>query len=146
MAVELTNQNKDFTVFAVDHWLGCDEEFYQREWVKQLDPENDFRTNLAQFGDRIQIIKKSSVDAAKEFEDGTFDFVIIDDDHSYDSCRASIEAWYPKVKIGGYIGGDDFGDPYPGVEQAVRHIFSDNFVLIQPEIKDLRGAWFHQRS
>lgn len=74
----------------------------------------------------IIILRKTSVEACKEFSNKTFDFVYIDANHSYDMVKTDIESWFPKVKIGGVIGGHDFGrspTPYPGLEKAV-HEFS----------------------
>jgi predicted O-methyltransferase YrrM len=56
------------------------------------------------------IIKKYSVEAAKNIPDGSLDFVYIDGAHDYDNVKADIEAWTPKVRIGGIVSGDDFYD------------------------------------
>lgn len=57
-----------------------------------------------------------------------YDFVMIDDDHRYEGCLASIKAWLPLVKRGGIIAGDDYSETeFPGVVQAVREIFGDDF-------------------
>jgi predicted O-methyltransferase YrrM len=50
------------------------------------------------------------------------DFVFIDADHSYEGCKADIEAWFPKVKPGGLLSGHDYDNPdFPefGVKRAV---------------------------
>jgi hypothetical protein len=56
----------------------------------------------------IDIIVDLSVEAAKQFEDGYFDFVYIDANHTYESVIADLEAWYPKVRKGGMIAGHDY--------------------------------------
>ena len=58
--------------------------------------------------DNIIKIKKSSVDAAKEFEDGSLDCVYVDAEHLYDYIRADIQAWKDKIKDGGILCGHDF--------------------------------------
>jgi hypothetical protein len=56
--------------------------------------------------------------------DGSVDLVFIDADHSYEGVKADIEAWLPKVKVGGWIGGHDYKSPrFPGVERAVHERF-----------------------
>jgi hypothetical protein len=49
-----------------------------------------------------------------------FDVVYIDASHDYDDVRADIAAWWPLVRAGGLLCGDDY-DPVsdPGVVQAV---------------------------
>lgn len=68
------------------------------------------------------IIKKPSVEAAKDVPDGSLDFVYIDAAHDYENVKLDINAWTPKVKIGGIVAGDDFYD-FPsgkgGVMRAV---------------------------
>src|SRR5688572_3661132 len=78
----------------------------------------------AGFSDRCEVLKMSTNDASVLFEDGTFDFVFIDADHSYEAVRTDIERWTPKVRKGGWIGGHDFhGTKFPGVVKAVRQAF-----------------------
>ena len=50
---------------------------------------------------------KLSLDAAKEIE-GMLDFCYIDACHEYEAVKEDLAAWYPKVKVGGVIGGHDF--------------------------------------
>jgi len=57
---------------------------------------------------RVEIVKKYSVDAAKDFEDGSLDWVYIDAAHHYQAVLNDLNAWMPKVKSGGYLCGDDF--------------------------------------
>lgn len=56
----------------------------------------------------VRIVRKDSVMAASGFPDGYFDLVYIDGDHTYEGCKRDIEAWYPKVRPGGYVTGDDY--------------------------------------
>lgn len=67
---------------------------------------------------RVQIIRDTTLNAAKLIADEALDFVFVDADHSYEACKADIEAWTPKIRPGGMICGHDFN--WPGVEQAVR--------------------------
>lgn len=65
--------------------------------------------NLIYFADRIQIHRKTSLQAAAGFEDDSLDFVYIDANHAYEPCLADMEAWWPKLKQGGMMAGDDYG-------------------------------------
>lgn len=54
------------------------------------------------------VIHKASMDAVREFEDNSLDFVYIDANHRYHSALDDITAWAKKVRIGGVICGDDY--------------------------------------
>lgn len=56
----------------------------------------------------VEIIKKFSVDAVKDFEDESLDFVYIDGNHEYKYVKEDIEVWAPKVRKGGIVAGDDY--------------------------------------
>jgi len=56
----------------------------------------------------VNIIRGESLEVAKQFKDGQLDWVYIDADHSM--ADADIEAWFPKVRAGGLIAGDDYID------------------------------------
>ncbi len=50
-----------------------------------------------------------SADAASAFGDDYFDWVYIDGNHLYEYVRRDLETFFPKVKAGGWIAGDDYG-------------------------------------
>lgn len=56
----------------------------------------------------VKILREYSFDAVKHFPDNYFDLVYIDADHSYEGCRRDLEDWYPKIKQGKYLIGDDY--------------------------------------
>jgi len=121
----------DLTLYMIDSWTASDND---SEYTKS----GDYHANLTQDqqekyyestkrtvsfgGERAKIIRKSSVDAAKDIPDGSLDFVFIDADHSYEGCKADILAWKPKLKPGGLLSGHDYkNSEYPcfGVDRAV---------------------------
>ena len=59
-------------------------------------------------------IRKSSVEAAKDFTDGSLDAVYIDAAHDEDSVREDIKTWRPKIKPGGILSGHDYVLPFMG--------------------------------
>ena len=63
---------------------------------------------LASANPCIQVIRAYSLDAAKLFDDGSFDFVYLDADHGYEAIKADIAAWAPKVRSGGVLAGHDY--------------------------------------
>jgi hypothetical protein len=53
------------------------------------------------------------------------DFVYLDGDHSAEAVLNDIRLWYPKVKVGGLLGGHDAIEPE--VKQAVsKWVFEEN--------------------
>lgn len=106
-------------LYMVDSWAAeCDQtENYRAsgDWhahctQAQQDAHYDAAVRSTEFaGDARQIIRKTSVEAAATFKTGFFDFVFIDADHSYEGCKADIEAWKDKVKVGGWLCGHDYG-------------------------------------
>ena len=81
------------------------------------------RVRLDPFGERAVIHREWSPEAAARFEQETVDLVFLDGDHSYDGVKADLEAWWPVIKRGGWIGGHDWKNPDTrfrfGVAEAV---------------------------
>jgi predicted O-methyltransferase YrrM len=73
--------------------------------------------------DYYTAVRLTSVEAAATYEDSSLDFVFIDADHSYESVREDIIAWWPKVKAGGIISGHDYHMGAPGVINASNELF-----------------------
>jgi predicted O-methyltransferase YrrM len=76
---------------------------------------------IVPFGDRARIIKKLSVEAAKDVADASLDFVFIDAAHTTEAVLQDIAAWAPKVKLGGYLTGHDIH--WPAVRRAIDRSF-----------------------
>lgn len=75
-------------------------------WGKYQRAEEECLERLRPYN--TTIIKKYSVEAAQDVPDGSLDFVYIDAAHDYENVKKDIEAWAPKVRVGGIIAGDDF--------------------------------------
>jgi len=120
LAVEIVNSGKEIDLNFVDHWGGSEEEAHK------ADPELErvfdiFKSNVAKSGVKHTIHRMPTVEAAKKFADGSVDFIWVDAGHEYDEVLADLQAWWPKLKAQGIIGGDDF--PMEGVERAVKEFF-----------------------
>ena len=90
----------------IDPWAKV--EGYEEEY----DQEENFKATLAateQYSGRYLIHRKTSLEAAGDFEDQSLDFVYLDANHAYEAVRDDLEAWWPKVKVGGMLAGDDYG-------------------------------------
>ena len=61
--------------------------------------------------DAVDVIRNFSNDMPffnTLFEDGYFDIIFIDGDHSYEGCLKDLKQAWTKVKIGGSLFGDDY--------------------------------------
>lgn len=67
--------------------------------------------------------------AADMFEDESIDFLFIDGDHSTEAVTRDIDIWFPKVKKGGVISGDDIN--WSSVKDAVESKFKGNYEALQ---------------
>jgi len=56
----------------------------------------------------INVIKKTSGEAAKLFEDNSIGLLHIDGDHSYDGVKKDLNMYWSKIKSGGVIINDDY--------------------------------------
>jgi predicted O-methyltransferase YrrM len=117
--VELLNRSLKFDYFAIDHFKGS-VEHEKRDFYEEA------LRNLAPVLPHVNILKMNSRDAARSFPDQHFDIVYIDASHDYRSVKRDVDTWYPKVRVGGYIAGDDYIAGWPGVVGAVDAFLSQN--------------------
>lgn len=93
-------------------------------------------------------IRKTSLEAAKEIEDGSLDFVYIDAMHEFDPVMMDIISWAPKVRKGGIVSGHDYIESYQmGVITAVRaYTFAHNihewYLTLDRSKKEPCPSWF----
>ena len=77
------------------------------------------------YGDAISLIIADSVSASRLFGDRSIDWVHLDARHDYASVQADIRAWLPKVKLGGWLSGDDYDEiKWPEVVKAVNDLLA----------------------
>jgi len=70
----------------------------------------------------LKLCQEPSLESSKRIPNN-IDLVYIDADHSYESVKADISTWLPKVRKGGIICGHDYTRQWPGVIQAVDETF-----------------------
>lgn len=126
---------KPFRVVGVDTCRGSGEEHGQFFHKGAVDRGSgtfagELHRNILDCGlsDIVTLIVGDSRTVAKLFPDDSLTLVFIDAAHDYDNVKKDIEAWYPKVSMGGSIGGDDYGVEneapiWPGVRKAVDELF-----------------------
>jgi uncharacterized Rossmann fold enzyme len=130
MSQVLLREKEDLFLYMVDPWDGNGASYAapSGDWHAKLSQEQqdkfcdmaDERTKFA--GRRREFMRYRSVDAARLLNGVKLDFAFIDADHSYEGCKADLEAWAPKITLGGWLCGHDYDNPaFPqfGVKRAV---------------------------
>lgn len=92
----------------------------------------------------VVLVRKLSIDASKDFENESIDFVYLDADHSERSTYMDLRVWAPKVKVGGWIAGHDWfeeEDSWSGVKKAVTRYLKETGHELQYLTKDRFHSW-----
>ena len=140
MGVEIANSATDIEFYAVDTWLGS-----AAESVHDADPDlqegtlhQAFLQNIEPVRAYVRPLRELSTQAATRFGDGGVDFVFVDAGHTYQDVTNDLVAWWPKVRPGGVMAGDDWTlrdqkDGQRSVRRAVRRYFNrpDCFYAIE---------------
>lgn len=92
-ALSIYNVLEPFNLFLVDVW--DNKKDYDKTKKKFIEYEN------------VHIIKKSSLDASKDFPDDYFNFIYIDALHNYKSVISDLQFWFPKLQKNGIFAGHD---------------------------------------
>ena len=91
-------------LYAVDVWQPYDGYFEYQDRITRYYQEA--RQKLV--GYNVTFVEKYSMDAVKEFADGSLDFVYIDGAHDFRNVVDDLCEWSRKVKIGGIVYGHDY--------------------------------------
>jgi hypothetical protein len=115
-------------MYAIDPWVAYSEERSQ-EMQDKLFAQT--QRELSKYPN-CTIIRKPSLEAVKEFEDESLDFVYIDGDHSFQACLEDITEWAKKVRKGGIVAGHDYkGHSCKYVYPAVNYYVKEHGVELQ---------------
>ncbi len=98
----LCDNNPNINLTCIDPWQP-----YSR-WTKELMDKFYSRTLRRTRNSNVKLLKKTSMEALKDFEDGSLDFAYIDGNHSFDYVMMDIIEWSKKVRKGGVIGCHDY--------------------------------------
>lgn len=130
MAKHLKARHGSAKLIAVDTWLGAIE-FIGAGGERDLLLKNGYPQAYYQFlsnvlhnavQDVVIPFPQTSLIAARYFAQKQLqpELVYIDASHEYEDVKADLEAYWPLVRKGGVMFGDDFDTNWPGVMQAVK--------------------------
>lgn len=125
IAVEIINSSKDIKCYAIDTWRGS-KEHQNDNSVASNSLYELFLDNIEPVKNVVVPVRKSSLEAVKDFADGSINVVYIDASHEYDDVKADILAWLPKVKRGGILAGHDY--TWESVKKAVDETLGENSI------------------
>lgn len=98
--------NPEATIYCIDPWRVYDgyDEPYTPAMMEEIytGARNRLRNT------RCVIMRQSSMEAVKDFEDESLDFAYIDGNHEFQHVTNDIAEWSKKVREGGIIAGHDF--------------------------------------
>lgn len=140
MASHLKKLGLDAVVIAIDTWLGSWEHWHKDELFKLLDVMNGrpeifrkFMSNIvrAELQDYVVPLPLDSVNAGHLLKllEIRPDIVHIDGCHDYEAVLGDFTLWWPQIRDGGVLIGDDYYDNgvWPEVRKAI-----DQFVGSRP--------------
>lgn len=96
-------------IYAIDPWLQYED--YQPTRIHYQKRQNAIyesaKKRLARFPN-CTIVRKTSMDAVKDFAHGSLDFVYIDGNHGFKYVTEDIFEWSKRVRKGGIVSGHDY--------------------------------------
>lgn len=128
MATEIMNSGKQITFDVIDTWEGS-LEHKNDEHIKTNTLYEHFLDNMKPVIGYFNPIKLNSIDASRLYLDHSLDFILIDGSHEYEDVRLDIFNWYPKLKPGGIMAGDDYHQSWPGVIGAVDELLPGKMIV-----------------
>lgn len=114
---------KNISFYSVDPWLGS---VFDSESIREALPADyysEVKKALTELGvnSYVNLIQATSEVAKNILEGKKFDLVFIDGLHDYEHVIQDLSLWWPTVKPGGVIAGDDWSAS--GVQKAVKEYF-----------------------
>jgi len=100
---------------------------YSIDYGFDMDEMYEMVTDKFKNNENVVLHREKSIDV--DFPNEYFDWIYIDGNHSYDEVLADLNHYYPLVKKGGYLCGDDYGwtdvncskGPKPAVDYFVEN-------------------------
>lgn len=108
-------------LYSIDPWFSY-EDYEHTRGQKKLDSLYERTKHVLAPYPNCSIVRETSMDAAKDFEDRSLDFVYIDGNHQFKYVAEDICEWSKKVKVGGVICGHDYIYTNPRTQAGICHV------------------------
>jgi predicted O-methyltransferase YrrM len=143
----------DFRLVCIDTWTASNKSLWvQPKWRATYSCRNGFPTVYWQFlanvvraghSDAILPLPVTASCGAEILRHyGVFaDLIYVDAGHSLDDVAGDLRQYWPLLRPGGYLLGDDYTDAWPGVHQAVTQFCAANRLRLMSD----REKWFVQK-
>lgn len=129
----MAQANPRVTVLAVDTFEGV-----EQSETKGVELRDEFAANMRAFPN-VCGLRCDSVTAAR-MVCTEIEAAFIDGDHSYEAALADMEAWWPKVRVGGILCGHDCVDSC-GVPRALDEFCRARGLQATVMLGDCHGFW-----
>ena len=84
--------------------------------------------------------------AVDKFDNASLDLIYVDGDHSHDAVLSDLRLYWPKLKVGGVLAGDDYEDVHGwGVISAVDQFAAEEELTLNVQTEEetaTRQWWF----
>ncbi len=94
-------------VYGVDPWMVYEDFSHSKSQRREEGHYEAAKERLASYHN-CTLIRKTSMDAVKDFENESIDFVYIDGNHKFKYIAEDIWEWSKRVKKGGIVSGHDY--------------------------------------
>lgn len=109
-------------MYAIDPWHAYSSSGRTHKRQERQDFLYGHASRLLSRCNDCTVIRKTSMDAVKDFKDGSLDFVYIDGNHSFKYIAEDIYEWSFKVRKGGIVSGHDYYCTSPGANNVICHV------------------------
>ncbi|HEX3431050.1 MAG TPA: class I SAM-dependent methyltransferase [Rhizomicrobium sp.] len=110
----------------------------------QVDMDGIYMSVVGRFKNIPEVVihRMASADAARLFDDEFFDWVYVDGDHSRSAVMADLRTWWPKIKFGGQLVGDDYRWKDENGFRSVQHAVVEFVQGMKTEVELVGGTQF----
>ena len=142
----LCKANPNLELKSVDPYKVMYYEAHSQQWGEEGTEELfNMATNLLK-PYNTEIVRESSLEAVRDFDYESIDFVYIDGAHEFDYVMCDIIEWGRRVKKGGIISGHDYCRTHWGVRLAVNTYAEAHKIDVINLTGNRTPSWWFERT